>query len=248
MKSAYKLLRQLAGSKFDVKKRDWRLIRQALPTRNEWETLLKEAGCNGGMLAKTSTWQEMRDEHISVASDTPLPPKDMNQIMQAREDVKKLAQHVIFCKKRKAVPQDSLPVELLVALLAHNYIQRPTKQALQSMSDPVPTRNPPSDYSKPIHFVSGLAVPATDGRPDFHDSTCKPPKLTNPYTKNAFAQLHEHIYRTGCTPLIWHKSHGVAIPKYNGKKGAQGSRLVHVLDPIGKAFFTKKTHTDHPHG
>ena len=101
MKSAYKLLRQLAGSKFDVKKRDWRLIKQALPTRKEWGKLLQEAGCNGGMLAKTSTWQEMRDEHISVASDTPLPPKDMNQIMQAREDVTKLAQHVIFCKKRK---------------------------------------------------------------------------------------------------------------------------------------------------
>ena len=35
MKSAYKLLRQLAGSKFDIKKRDWRLVKQALPTREE---------------------------------------------------------------------------------------------------------------------------------------------------------------------------------------------------------------------
>ena len=104
MKSAYKLLRQLAGSKFDVKKRDWRLVKQALPTRKEWGKLLQEAGCNGGMLAKTSTWQEMREEHISVANDTPLPPKDMNQIMQAREDVKKLAQHVICCKKKKSCP------------------------------------------------------------------------------------------------------------------------------------------------
>ena len=51
-------------------------------------------------MAKTSTWHEMREEHISVANDLPLPPKDMNQIMQAREDVKKLAKHVIFCKKK----------------------------------------------------------------------------------------------------------------------------------------------------
>ena len=170
------------------------------------------------MLAKTSTWQEMREEHISVANDTPLPPKDMNQIMQAREDVKKLANHVIFCKKRKAVPQDSLPVELLVALLAPNYIQKPAKQALQSMSDAIPTRSTYSDYSKPIHFVPGPAIPATEGRPEFHESTYKPPKLTNPHTKNTFAQLYAHIYNTGCTPLTWHKSQGTAIPKYNGKK------------------------------
>ena len=133
-------------------------------------------------------------------------------------------------------------MELLVALLAPNYIQRPAKQALQSMSDSIPTRNTYSDYSKPIHFVSGPAIPATEGRPDFHESTYKPPKLTNPYTKNTFAQLHAHIYNTGCTPLTWHRSQGTAIPKYNGKKGVQGSRLVHVLDPIGKAFFTKKTY------
>ena len=104
MKSAYKLLRQLAGSKFDVKKRDWRLVKQALPTRKEWEDLLQEAGCKGGMMAKTSRWHEMREEHISVANDLPLPPKDMNQIMQAREDVKKLAKHVIFCKKEESCP------------------------------------------------------------------------------------------------------------------------------------------------
>ena len=190
----------------------------------------------------------MREEHISVANDLPLPPKDMNQIMQAREDVKKLAKHVIFYKKRKAVPQDSLPVELLVALLAPDYTQKPVKQALQSMSDSIPTIGTHSDYSKPIHFVSGPAIPATDGRPAFHEAVHKPPKLTNPHTQNAFVQLYAQIYNTGCTPLIWHRSQGTAIPKYNGKRGVQGSRLVHVLDPIGKAFFfAKKTSTDHPY-
>ena len=44
MKSAHKLLRQLAGSKFDVKKRDWRLIKQALPTREEWEKTVTGSG------------------------------------------------------------------------------------------------------------------------------------------------------------------------------------------------------------
>ena len=151
-----------------------------------------------------------------------------------------MAKHVIFCKKRKAVPQDSLPVELLVALLAPNYIQRPVKQALQSMSDSIPTSGTHSDYSKPIHFVPGPAIPAAEGRPMFHEALYKPPKLTNPHTQNTFTQLYTQIYNTGCTPLIWHRSQGTAIPKYNGNNGVQGSRLVHVLDPIGKAFFAKK--------
>ena len=194
MKSAYKLLRQLAGSKFDIKKRDWRLVKQALPTRKEWEDLLQEAGCKGGMMAKTSTWHEMREEHISVANDLPLPPKDMNQIMQAREDVKKLAKHVIFCKKRKAVPQDSLPVELLVALLAPNYKQKPVKQALQSMSDSIPTSGTHSDYSKPIHFVSGPAIPAADGRPAFHEAVYKPPNSPTLTLKtHLFSYMHKSI-------------------------------------------------------
>ena len=122
---------------------------------------------------------------------------------------------------------------------APDYIQKPVKQALQSMNDTIPTGGP-SDYSKPIHFISGPAIPAAEGRPEFHEATYKPPKLTNPHTQNAFIQLHAQIYKTGCTPLIWHRSQGTAIPKYNGKKGVQGSRLVHVLDPIGKAFFAKK--------
>ena len=108
------------------------------------------------------------------------------------------------------------------------------------MSDSIPTCSKHSDYSKPIHFVSGPAIPAAEGRPVFHETAYKPPKLTNPHTQNTFALLYAHIYNTGCTPLIWHKSQGTAIPKYNGKKGVHGSRLVHVLDPIGKAFFAKK--------
>ena len=152
--------------------------------------------------------QEVREEHISVANDTPLPPKDMNQIMQAREDAKKLAQHVIFCKKRKAVPQDSLPVELLVALLAPNYIQKPAKQALQSMSDAIPTRSTYSDYSKPIHFVPGPAIPATEGRPEFHASTYKPPQTHQP-------SHQKYLCSTTCTHLQ-HRLHPTDVAQITG--------------------------------
>ena len=74
MKTSFDLMRRLAGSKFDVKKRDWRLAQQALPTRTEWETLLAKTGCEGGMSAKTSTWEDMRREHVEIASEQPLPP------------------------------------------------------------------------------------------------------------------------------------------------------------------------------
>ena len=54
-------------------------------------------------MAETCTWQEMREEHISIANELPLPPKDMNQIMQAREDVKNCeTRHLL--QKRESCP------------------------------------------------------------------------------------------------------------------------------------------------
>ena len=77
------------------------MVKQALPTRKDWEDLLHEEGCKGGMMAETCTWQEMREEHISIANELPLPPKDMNQIMQAREDVKNWRNMSSSAKKGK---------------------------------------------------------------------------------------------------------------------------------------------------
>lgn len=45
-----------------------------------------------------------------------------------------------------------------------------------------------------------------------------------------------HIRRTGATPLIWHRSAGVALKKGTAE-GPRGKRVVHVLDPLGKGFF-----------
>ena len=262
MKTSYALMRRLAGSKFDVKKRDWRLVQQALPSRKEWEDLLVQAGNQGGMKAVTTTWEAMRQEHTDVAAQTPLAPQSMNHVQRAREEIKNLATYVIHASKRKAVPQDALPTEILVALLAPNYVRHRQRPALQSKTDaninlesqrilgnhqglgfPAPSPSnaaPPTPHRDTITFVPGPACPATTGRPDQHQSEYKAPKLTNPHTKQMFLALHTHIERTGQTPLIWHRSQGVAIAKHNGKKGAQGSRLVHVLDPMGKAFYAKK--------
>ena len=169
---------------------------QALPSREDWETLLKKEGCKGGMSATIENWEDMRAEHIAIAGETPLPPKDANHAQQAKKDLANLTKHVIYATKRKTVPQNSLPTEILVALLAPNYILRQTKPALHSTMD---TNSSPPTHSTdnpcaPIRFVPGPAFPAADGRPDFHHSTYKPPKLRNPHTKCALTQMFAHIY------------------------------------------------------
>ena len=257
MKTSFNLMRRLAGSKFDVKKRDWRLAQQALPTRAEWETLLAKPGHEGGMSAKTSTLEDMRREHVEIAAEHPLPPRDMNHIQSAKQAIKDLSSYVIFATKRKAVPKNALPTEALVALLAPNYTRKFQTPALQSPDDLALDRTTEQVSTKNIQFVRGPAwpedAPRTDpstDKPDSHNSNYKAPKLLNPHTQNALLTLHTHIERTGQTPLVWHRSQGLAISKHINKKGADGSRLIHVLDPMGKAFFSKKhaktqfTHND----
>ncbi len=65
-------------------------------------------------------------------------------------------------------------------------------------------------------------------------------KLQAPNIQKALELEHMHINRTGCTPIAWHRSQGVGISKHNGKPGARGHRLIHLLDPMGKGFFAKK--------
>ena len=64
-------------------------MRQALPSREDWETLLKKEGCKGGMSATIENWDDMRAEHITIAGETPLPPKDANHVQQAKKDLAK---------------------------------------------------------------------------------------------------------------------------------------------------------------
>ena len=46
-----------------------------------------------------------------------------------------------------------------------------------------------------------------------------------------------HIRRTGCTPLLWHRSLGCALDKGGRATGCKGKRVVHLLEPLGKAFY-----------
>ncbi|CAE8593443.1 unnamed protein product, partial [Polarella glacialis] len=51
-----------------------------------------------------------------------------------------------------------------------------------------------------------------------------------------FRQLCVLIRKTGQMPLQWLLSYGCGIPKYNGKPGVLSYRLLHLLDPVSKAW------------
>lgn len=46
------------------------------------------------------------------------------------------------------------------------------------------------------------------------------------------------IRKTGKIPLFWSISLGFGIPKYNGKSGTSALRLLHLLDPLSKAWVS----------
>ena len=119
MHTANRLMRLLAGAKFGTKKKDYRLVQQALPARMDWHEQLTKEGALGGMNAKHADWGAMPTEHVSCAP--PLPPRDMNHNSQGRKDVKLLKEYAIHAQKRKAVPQGTIPCEILVHILAPKY-------------------------------------------------------------------------------------------------------------------------------
>ena len=47
-----------------------------------------------------------------------------------------------------------------------------------------------------------------------------------------------HVRQSGLTPLVWHRTKGVALNKSNDP-GPRGKRVVHIMDPIGKGFFAQ---------
>ena len=42
---------------------------------------------------------------------------------------------------------------------------------------------------------------------------------------------------TGYTPLVWHRTAGFGLDKGSYSAGPEKKRVIHVLDPMGKAFF-----------
>eukprot|EP00972_Heterocapsa_arctica_P013544 1996953-Heterocapsa_arctica.AAC.1 len=45
------------------------------------------------------------------------------------------------------------------------------------------------------------------------------------------------IRAVSATPVLLGISHGIPIPKFNGKERCAGFRLIHLLDPVGKEWF-----------
>ena len=50
-------------------------------------------------------------------------------------------------------------------------------------------------------------------------------------------RMYKQIRWTNVAPWSWHNSTAMAIPKANGKDGIPGQRIIHLLDPFGRAVF-----------
>ena len=142
----------------------------------------------------TQPWQEMLEEHLSCAEDDP-PNYEGTEFREAREDMKGMRYYIRKAKKRRAVPEWALPLEIWWLCLHPDYRIDDTKLGLGA----------------------DRAPPAAER------------------TREAMNKLLGKIRETNTTPLSWHRSQGCPIDKPGEKTGCKGKRLIHLLDPLGKA-------------
>lgn len=57
---------------------------------------------------------------------------------------------------------------------------------------------------------------------------------------NVFVSFLQAINTERRTPLFWNFSQATGLPKHNGKKGREGERLIHMMDPVGVEFSSAK--------
>ena len=65
--------------------------------------------------------------------------------------------------------------------------------------------------------------------------SCRPP----PAVKRLVWLLFYSLRQAGEPPLLWNVSFGIPIPKGNHKPGVRGRRIIHLLDPVGKCWFSR---------
>ena len=154
------------------------------------------------MLAKRADWQAMTEEHLECAN--PLPPRMQEEDQLAKEDLRGIRRYLFKAAKRRAVPSESLPLELWNLVVA------------------------------PLRGIS------EKGRGVGYDPAVKHHQgKQHAYCACGWLQRGlEHIRRSGYTPLRWHRSSGAALKK-NATPGPAGKRVVHVLDPLGKSFYSQ---------
>ena len=131
------------------------------------------------MAASTTSWADMQAEHQSIAEQLSSPPQSMNNAQQARQDIVNLTRHGIYASKLKTVPQGSLPLEILVMLLAPNYIRK-TQQAGLHTTEELSTTN--TSTTPTFHFLPGPTVPSATGCPEPKTKKYKAQKLRTTHT------------------------------------------------------------------
>jgi hypothetical protein len=55
--------------------------------KKDWEQLLSKKGCKGGMLAETTTREEMLEEHTQIVLEMQIPVRVANYPAQTGEDI-----------------------------------------------------------------------------------------------------------------------------------------------------------------
>ena len=107
--------RLLGGQRWGAKKRDYRALSAALPSRKDWKDEWTKAGAQGGMGATVlESWPDWKNRSRDISMRSEL---NLGAIVEARQDMKELRSSYRTVKKRRACPAGTPPAELWTMLL-----------------------------------------------------------------------------------------------------------------------------------
>ena len=114
----FRLFKTLGAARRGPKCRSFSTLRSALPSKAAWLAAWGLSGPLGGMNAYETSWPQMLETHLEVASERPPPPRDLNHFALGKRDVLRLRRHCMFASKRKSAPEQSVPAGILLVALA----------------------------------------------------------------------------------------------------------------------------------
>lgn len=105
------------------------------------------------------------------------------------------------------------------------------------------TRRSAPPWTVPNEVWRTLFYPNYHARPGRSGLGFEEEQISTPYFSACVQRLFLQIRCASSAPIEWHCSNGVQIDKKNGKPLCQGLRVINVLDPLGKHFFSNFVET-----
>ncbi|CAE8657128.1 unnamed protein product [Polarella glacialis] len=220
----WKLTRRLAGTHLGPKRREYGITDGTTPSVSDWCEHLAKPGSQGGALTTTCF---IDTKAIDVEGYC---LRIFSQQQRQQQQPEQQQQQQLFPPQQQQQTQQTLAQQQQQQLADEECPELDMVAVIDALKAAKPYREVPR------WSATREAWLASFGR--------GPDRSDNPFV-HFFRVFLAMMYRQQQQPQIWSISETALLPKRNGKQGCAGFRVLHLLDPIGKAYNRRlwRSHT-----